>query len=44
LLIGDDAANDFYGALQAGWKAIIVDRDDRHADLSPRMTDLRQLL
>ncbi len=29
LLVGDDPANDYQGALAAGWRAILVDRDDR---------------
>jgi putative hydrolase of the HAD superfamily len=29
LLVGDDLANDYQGALAAGWRAILVDRDDR---------------
>jgi putative hydrolase of the HAD superfamily len=29
LLVGDDLANDYQGALAAGWQAVLVDRDDR---------------
>jgi putative hydrolase of the HAD superfamily len=28
-LVGDDLANDYQGALAAGWQAVLVDRDDR---------------
>lgn len=44
LLIGDDVDNDFAGARAAGWQAILVDRDDRHGGLAPRIADLRELL
>jgi len=29
LLVGDDLANDYQGALAAGWRAILVDRDNQ---------------
>jgi len=29
LLVGDDLANDYHGALAAGWQAVLLDRDDR---------------
>ncbi len=39
-LIGDDVDNDYHGARNAGWTSIFLDRDKRHAELTPRLTDL----
>jgi putative hydrolase of the HAD superfamily len=44
LFVGDDVDNDFHGAKSAGWQAVLIDRDGRHPEISPRIADLRELL
>lgn len=43
-LVGDDLDEDFRGATQAGWNAILLDRDDRHVEVRPRLTTLDDIL
>lgn len=42
VLVGDDLANDFYGARDAGWMAVLIDREKNH-DVQPKITSLREL-
>lgn len=44
--VGDSVEHDVDGALAAGMRAVLVDRDGRHAAFarSPRVTDLTQIL
>jgi putative hydrolase of the HAD superfamily len=42
LLVGDDLANDYRGALAAGWQAVLVDRNDRFPG-TRRVKSLREL-
>ncbi len=44
LFVGDDVVNDFHGARSAGLQALLIDRDSRHPEIAPRISDLRQLL
>jgi len=43
LLVGDDLANDYQGALAAGWQAILVDRNDRF-EAARRVRNLMELV
>lgn len=43
LMVGDDLVNDYRGAREAGWHAILLDRDGSTANSNPIYT-LRQLL
>lgn len=42
LLVGDDVENDYYGALDFGWQAILLDRDGKHPEL-PAISSLEEL-
>lgn len=42
-LVGDDIDEDFRGAQAAGWNAILLDRDERHPNESPRICSLSEL-
>lgn len=42
-LIGDDLHEDYYGARDAGWNAVLLDRDDRHLEVTPRIRSLNDL-
>ncbi len=44
LFVGDDRANDYEGALQAGWQAILLDPQGRHPDVRSRIKRLAELL
>lgn len=35
LIVGDDLQNDYYGATQSGWQAILLHRNDRGSAASP---------
>lgn len=39
-LIGDDVDEDFHGAAAAGWNAILLDRDGRHANAIRSLSEL----
>ncbi|MBS1720382.1 MAG: HAD-IA family hydrolase [Armatimonadetes bacterium] len=43
LHVGDDPIDDLQGATDFGWHAVLIDRDDKHPDLQPRMFSLEQL-
>ncbi len=43
LMIGDDPVNDMWGARQAGWNAILLDRLAAHTGIEPVVTSLDQL-
>jgi HAD superfamily hydrolase (TIGR01549 family) len=40
VMVGDSLAEDVEGARALGMRAILIDRDDRHADVADRLTDL----
>lgn len=42
VLVGDDLVNDFYGARDVGWSAVLIDRDKNH-DVEPSIRSLREL-
>lgn len=42
LMVGDSLAYDYEGALQAGWNAVLLDREDRYAG-NPAVTRIRGL-
>lgn len=44
LLVGDDYGNDYVGATAAGLQAILLDPEERHPDVSQRVTCLAELL
>ncbi|MCS6866574.1 MAG: HAD-IA family hydrolase [Gemmataceae bacterium] len=44
LFVGDDRLNDYEGAVQAGWHAILFDPHNRHPDVPQRITQLTQLV
>jgi FMN phosphatase YigB (HAD superfamily) len=39
-MVGDSIEEDIEGARALGMRAILIDRDDRHADVEERLTDL----
>jgi putative hydrolase of the HAD superfamily len=39
-MVGDSIEDDIEGARACGIRAFLIDREDRHPDLSPRLTDL----
>lgn len=45
LLVGDTADNDYHAALAAGWQAVLIDRQDRHAEVPAehRISSLTEL-
>jgi putative hydrolase of the HAD superfamily len=42
--LGDDPRNDFFGAQQAGWLAILYDPQDRYPAIQPRIRQFAELL
>jgi FMN hydrolase / 5-amino-6-(5-phospho-D-ribitylamino)uracil phosphatase len=40
VMVGDSLAEDIEGAQALGMRAILIDREDRHPDVEPRLTDL----
>jgi len=42
-LIGDDLNEDYCGARDAGWNAVLLDRDDRHPEIASRIRSLNEL-
>ena len=44
VMVGDSVHDDFDGAAQIGMPAILIDRDGRHPEISPRLTALYGLL
>jgi len=43
-MVGDSIGDDIEGALALGMRAVLVDRDGRHPDFSPRLESLEGLL
>ena len=43
VMVGDTIADDIEGALALGMRAILVDREERHADFTPRVESLTEL-
>jgi len=43
VMVGDTIADDIEGALALGMQAILLDRDRRHPEVSPRIETLREL-
>lgn len=44
LLVGDDYANDYVGATASGMQAILLDPEERHPEVSQRVTCLAELV
>ena len=44
LCVGDDFENDVLAPRRAGLRAVLLDRKGRHAQVSPRVTDLSELV
>jgi len=42
-LVGDDIDEDFRGAQAAGWNAILLDRENRHSHVTPRLVHISEL-
>ena len=42
--VGDDPRRDLHGAEMAGIMGVLLDRDDRHADITPRIVTLTEVL
>ena len=42
VLVGDGLENDFHGAQDAGWLAVLIDRDGNHL-VQPSITSLLEL-
>lgn len=40
VMVGDSLEEDIQGAQALGMRAILIDRDDRHPEVEPRLTDL----
>ena len=40
VMVGDSLEEDIEGARALGMRAILIDRDDRHPEVEPRLTDL----
>ena len=43
VMVGDTIADDIEGALALGMRAILVDREGRHTDFTPRVESLTEL-
>jgi FMN phosphatase YigB (HAD superfamily) len=41
--VGDDVKGDYEAPIEAGWKAILLDRQRHHPDVSPSITNLSAL-
>jgi putative hydrolase of the HAD superfamily len=44
LCVGDDLENDFLAPRRARLEAILLDRTEKHPEISPRIPDLRKLI
>ena len=42
-MVGDQIGDDIEGALALGMRAILLDREGRHADFEPRIESLNEL-
>ncbi|MBL9083431.1 MAG: HAD hydrolase-like protein, partial [Planctomycetales bacterium] len=43
LIVGDDADNDFFGPRKLGYPALLLDRRDRHNEVTDRISSLADL-